>query len=146
MKIGIAKRVKSCWPSEYLLSPSTGENERGGADTRNSREASLRRPSDRNFQHRGRQRAAIGAIKSQTVLSCTDNSLRRRFVDDVTVVDWLEHVGVILIGNHVHLGVDIEGFDRTPQIGDFFVGVSLRKSPAFDDGRVVFSFRDVIHG
>src|SRR5215467_27047 len=86
-------------------------------ETRNSCAAKLRRPSHRNFQHRRCQRAAISAIKSQAVVSRTDNRLCCRFIDDVLVVDRLEHVGVVLVGNHVHLGVNIEGFDRAAEIG-----------------------------
>jgi hypothetical protein len=52
---------------------------------------------------------------------------------------------MILISNHVHLGIDIEGLDRAAQVGDLFVGVSLRKTTAFDNRRIVLAFRDVIH-
>src|SRR5215469_1596884 len=115
-------------------------------ETQNSREARLRRSRHGDLQHRRCQRAAIGPVESQTVLSGADDSLRCGFVDDVAVVDRPKHVGVILISNHVHLGVDIERLNGAPQISDLFVGISLCKSPALDDGRIVFSFRDVIYG
>src|SRR5438445_2923489 len=99
----------------------------------------------RDLRHRRRQRAAVGAVDGETVLRRANHGLSGSFVYDVFVKDRLEHVRMIFIRYHVYLRVDVERLDGAAQVRDFLVSASLRKTAAFDNRRIVLSFRNVIH-